>query len=465
MKNPILKSMIKKLFFNRILFFFFLFVVAASCSSEQVESGNQQEENVEDPVEEQPDEGGEPNSKSPNILLVIADDFGLDACPGYNLGTTKPNMPTLQNLMNNGIRFNNVWSNPTCSPTRAGILTGKYGFRTGVTRAGNVLSTTETTLQSHIDTNTSNSYSHAVIGKWHLGRTDSHPNDMGLSYFAGTTGNVTSYTNWELNINGSISNSTEYLTSKLTDLAIDWVGDQTKPWFLWLAYNAPHSPFHLPPTNLHSQGVLPSDQTSINNNPMPYYLASLEALDAEMGRLINSLSQEEKDNTIIIFVGDNGTPGQVVQSYHNRRAKGSVYQGGVNVPMVVSGKNVSRINDNENALINTTDLFATIADIAETGTTSIHDSQSFKGLFTAGSSNFRDITYTENLTDAGTTDVAIRNATHKYILFGDGTESLFNLVSNPLENPNLLSTNQLPLSDSDSAIKDELVAKLNAIDD
>ena len=282
--------MILKFYFNRILFFVVFSLAIASCSSNEIEPNNQQEEDhTEEPNPEQPQE-----TQGPNILLIIADDFGLDACPGYSLGTTKPNMPNLQNLMNTGIKFTNVWSNPTCSPTRAGILTGKYGFRTGVIRAGYELPTTETILQSYIDTNTNNAYSHAVIGKWHLGRSDSHPNDMGLSYFAGTTGNPGSYTNWELNINGTVSNSTEYITSKLTDLAIDWVDAQTKPWFLWLAYNAPHSPFHLPPNNLHSQGAISNDQTSIDNNPMPYYMASVEALDAEMGRLIDSMSQEGK---------------------------------------------------------------------------------------------------------------------------------------------------------------------------
>ena len=57
--------------------------------------------------------------------------MGLDATPGYNIGTVKPNMPTLQNMINSGVKFNNVWSNPTCTPTRATLLTGKYGFRTG----------------------------------------------------------------------------------------------------------------------------------------------------------------------------------------------------------------------------------------------------------------------------------------------------------------------------------------------
>ena len=239
-----------------------------------------------------------PTNSLPNILLVIADDMGLDACPGYSLGTIKPNMPNLQNLINTGIRFNNVWSNPTCSPTRAGILTGKFGFRTGVTKVDDELSTSETSIQKFLDLNTNAGYSHALIGKWHLSKDANHPNNMGIDYYAGIlNGTVQSYTNWNLNINGTTTISTEYTTTKLTDLAIDWVDSQTKPWFLWVAYNAPHTPFHVPPNNLHSQENLATDQGSIDANPLPYYMAALEALDTEMGRLINSMSQEEKDNT------------------------------------------------------------------------------------------------------------------------------------------------------------------------
>lgn len=407
---------------------------------------------------EQEMEENENPSTSPNILLVIADDMGLDACPGYDIGSIKPNMPNLQSLINSGVKFNNLWSNPTCTPTRAGIITGKYGLRTGVLEVDDPLSTTEVSLQKYLDLNKNEEYANAVIGKWHLSRDANHPNDMGVDYFAGFIGGgVRSYTNWTLNINGSTTTSTDYTTSKFTDLAIDWVSQQTKPWFLWLAYNAPHTPFHLPPNNLHSQSNLPSDQASIDNNPLPYYLAALEALDTEMGRLINTLSEEEKQNTIIIFIGDNGTPGQVAQEYNSRRVKGSIYQGGVNVPMIVSGNGVSRTNAAENALINTTDLYATIADIAGTGTTEIHDSKSFKGLFNGATLNNRAYTYTEN------DDYTIRNETHKYIYFSDGSEALYNLSTNPLENPNLLNANQLPLSTDNEAVKDELTSKLAEI--
>ncbi len=408
-------------------------------------------------------DGDNSSESKTNILLIIADDMGLDATPGYSIGTQKPNMPNLQEMINSGVRFNNLWSYPTCTPTRSSILTGKYGFRTNVMKVDDVLSTSETSIQKYLD-NSNAGYSHAVIGKWHLSRDTQHPLHMGVGYYAGLlSGGVQSYTNWNFTENGQTNNSSEYTTTKFTDLAIDWIDTQTQPWFLWLAYNAPHTPFHLPPSNLHSQGSLPTDDGSIDANPLPYYLAMLEAMDSEIGRLLNSLSTEEKDNTVIIFIGDNGTPNQVAQEYAGQRAKGSVYQGGVNVPMIISGKNVTRVNQIEDALLNTTDIFATIADIAETGTVEINDSKSFKELFTIPNVNFRDYIYTEIGKDNGGFDYTIRNSTHKYIRFENGNEAFYNLSNNALENPNLLNQNQLPLSDADSAIKDELTTEITNI--
>ncbi len=445
---------------NRFLIVLLFFILMVSCS-------NDVEGLQTDPIEEVPDEEEvdipvNNDGDGPNILLIIADDMGLDASPGYNVGSLKPQMPNLQSLIDTGIRFNNVWSNPTCTPTRGTIITGKYGLRTGIVSVDDPLSTSETSLQKFLDTNTGSTSSSAVIGKWHLSKNANHPNDMGIDYYAGSlTGGLQSYWNWNLTINGQTTASTEYTTTKITDLAIDWVATQTKPWFLWLAYNAPHPPFHLPPNDLHTRGLLPTDQGSIDANPLPYYLAMLEAMDSEYGRLINALTQAEKDNTVIIFIGDNGTPNQVLQEYS--RGKGTIFQGGINVPMVIAGKDVSRFNQTEDALINSTDLYATIAEIAGVNITAVHDSKSFKGLLTNIDADKRDYVYAEDGNADGTVDYAIRNTTHKYILYEDGSEGLYDLMMNPMESPNLLNANQLPLSAANSAIKDELVTKLAAI--
>ena len=399
-------------------------------------------------------------TEKPNILLIIADDMGLDASPGYQFGNEKPTMPHLNNFILNGIRFNNLWSYPTCTPTRSSIITGKHGFRTNMKKVGDELAISEISLQKYLDMNNSD-YVHAVIGKWHLSSDPTHPTKMGIGYYAGLlTGSAKTYLDWNYTTNGLTVTSNEYATTKFTDDAINWVGSQDKPWFLWIAYNAPHTPFHLPPTNLHSRGNLASDQTSIDANPRDYYMAMIEAMDTEIGRLLNSMTSEVRDNTVIIFIGDNGSPSQVAQEYNNKRVKGTVYHGGINVPMIVSGKGVTRKNSQDNSLINTSDLFITIANIAGINVTELNDSKSFKSLFTNEISNFRSYNYSEIARTTTTSDKTIRNLTHKYILFSDGSDAFFNLKNNPLEKPNLLSSNQPALSNEDLLILNDLKLKL-----
>ncbi|MDB9777999.1 sulfatase-like hydrolase/transferase [Polaribacter sp.] len=388
------------------------------------------------PLETPIDSGGFEVAK-PNILLVIADDMGKDAMPNFSEGTIKPNMPTLQSLMNSGITFDNFWSYPVCTPTRASVLTGKYGVNTNVIDVGDPISTAETSLQSYINSNTNNDYATSIIGKWHLSNSATDPITMGIDYFAGiVNGGVGDYFNWNFNENGTASNSRTYTTTKLTDFAIDWVDDQTKPWFLWMAYNAPHTPFHLAPTELHSQGNLPTDEASINANPIPYYMSAIEAMDTELGRFLSNLSSEERANTVIIFIGDNGTPGKVAQNPYSRlTVKGTLYQGGVNVPMIVSGVDVTRAGEREDALIQTTDLFATIANITGVSVSEIHNSKSFYPQLTSATNDGRSFVYTE-IVDG----YAIRNATYKLMKYDNGDEELYNLVQDPYENRNLIGT-------------------------
>jgi arylsulfatase A-like enzyme len=178
-----------------------------------------------------------------------------------------------------------------------------------------------------------------------------------------------------------------------------------------------------------------------------------------MGRLFNSISSEDLENTVIIFLGDNGTPGQVVQQYHSQRAKGSLYKGGINVPMIISGKDVSRINAQEDALISTTDIFATISELCGISTDEIHDSISFQDLLNSGGSNNRSHIYSE----LGNNYFAVRNLTHKYMSFEDGSEALYNLEENSFEMPNLLNPIQLPLSDNNQQNQSQLIAIANQI--
>jgi arylsulfatase B len=410
---------IQSIFFISI----FLFgIILSSCS--------------DDSVSETPDVEP-PTVESPNILFIIADDLGKDAINGFTEGSIKPNTPNIDAIRNGGLSFDNFWTYPTCTPTRSSIITGKYGYRTGVKGAGDILDQSEITLQKHISDNTNNNYATALIGKWHLSGNGlgADPESFGIDYFAGLIRGVTDdYYEWKFSEDGVSTEETSYATEKFTDLSIHWVCEQSKPWFLWLAYNAPHTPFHAPPSNMHNQGNLPAYVKGLD--PIPYYMAAIEAMDYQIGRLLDNIPADERENTIIIFIGDNGTPNQVAQSpYSSSTAKNTLYQGGVNVPMFISGNSISRLGTDDN-LITSTDLFATIAEIAGSSTKEIHDSKSFKSLFTSNENSIRDYQYSEM--DDGKTDAwTIGNGEYKLIVNTNGNQEMYDLVNDPYEQNNL----------------------------
>jgi len=393
---------------------------------------------------------------SPNILFIIADDLGTDASNQYDSGAEKPVTPTLDMLANEGLIFDNFWASPSCSPTRAALLTGKYGFRTDVLVPGNILDPLEEVIQEYIRANASVDYAQAVIGKWHLSGNDAnHPLDTGVEYYSGALEppDAANYFNWTLTTNGQTTSQSEYSTTVFTDEAITWVSEQDKPWFLWLAYTAPHSPFHLPPTDLHTQD-LPGTQEDIDNNPRDYYFAMIEAMDTEIGRLLDAIPQEQLDNTIIFFIGDNGTPGEVAQApFTNGHAKGSLYQGGIRVPMFVSGKGVTRIGEREDALINHTDFYSTIAALTGITISQVNDSVSFVDLLSNGNTGARDFLYTDHRTaEDEEPEWTIRNQQYKLINFNDGSQNLYDLLIDEFEQTNLI------MSGDQSSIITELEA-------
>ncbi|MEM9930192.1 MAG: sulfatase-like hydrolase/transferase [Bacteroidota bacterium] len=396
------------------------------------------------------------NTNPPNILLIIADDMGKDATPGFSEGSIKPNTPNIDALRQDGLVFQNFWSYPTCSPTRSAIITGKYGYRTGVKQAGDVLSISERTLQRHITEEAEADYTTAIVGKWHLSGEEigATPEAFGIDHYVGIIrGAVVDYYNWRLAEDGTSQLQTDYTSKVFTDHAIDWVGDQSEPWFLWLAYNAPHTPYHVPPAEMHSQGTL--EAYVDGTDPTRHYMAAIEAVDYQIGRLLEAIPAEERDNTIIIFIGDNGTPILAAQSpYTGATAKGTLYQGGVNVPMIISGAGVDRSGTDDN-LVSCADLYSTIAELAGLSVSEIHDSKSFKSLLTSAGSH-RDFQYAESATDTEER-WAISDGRFKLHVNSNGEEELYDLDADPYEGDNLLTGS---LSAEAESAKADLEAEL-----
>jgi arylsulfatase B len=391
-------------------------------------------------------------NKSPNIIFIIADDMGWDVFGKYpGINGTKAITNTLDSLATNGITFTNYWVTPVCAPTRASLLTGKYPFRTGV---GGVqqpqtatLANNEIIIQKHINNITQNKYATAVIGKWHISPNNqlNAPESFGANFFSGIfTGAAQNYYNWTQTSGGLQQTITTYTTTHFVNQSINWIQQQTKPFFLWLAFNAPHTPFHRPPLNLITNQTLADNQTAINANPYPYYLAAIEAMDREIGRLIASLTPEQKENTIFVFIGDNGTPTQVAQvPFNTNGTKNKLFQGGINIPLIISGKNVTRKNVVETALTQAPDMFPTFAEIANAGSASYQDGISIKPLLTDSNATKRTFVYSEQF--GNTSSVAdgytIRNKNFKLIHLDSGTEYYYKISIDPFEISNLfLST-------------------------
>ena len=307
----------------------------------------------------------------PNIIVILADDIGVD-CVSYEGDPTSPLTPRIDS---------NGYANPNCSPTRASLLTGQSAWRLGV---GNPigfgetdpvgLALTEPTIASSIDS----SYRKVLLGKWHVsdvnqtGGTGSPPVAgapplvMGFDRFVGTWANLNvnnqSYYDWDQNTdNNPPVQKTGYITSKTIDDAILEVllpaGDD--PLLMVVALHAPHNPWEIPPANL-----FPSSMPTATNRDI--FETMIVAMDTEIGRLVDAVAaSDESDNTYIIFLGDNGTASAVIEpQFESFKAKGSAYEGGVNVPFLVTGPGV--VPHVDQGLVSATDIFATVMDLSGT---------------------------------------------------------------------------------------------------
>lgn len=394
------------------------------------------------------------SQQKPNILLIIADDLGIDAINGYQSNALIPSTPTLDSLRQNGLKFTNTWATPQCTPSRASIMSGKYGIKTGVMRPPGNLDLEHTSLFNKLKEVTDTAYATAVIGKWHISNPVdyNHPTLHGVDHYEGLfTALVDDYYDWEKIVDGQPTQVKEYVTTNLTNSAIDWVDDQEKPWFLWLAHVAPHNPWHIPPTGLYT-----IDDTSDNKGK---YMASVEAMDSEIGRLLNSLDQETLENTVIIFVGDNGTPKPAIQYYPNTHTKSTIYEGGIRVPMFFTGYGVSRVGEQEDGLTHLTDLHATILEIAghqlQGG---LNNSLSIKASLTETNSIKRTYNYSD-YEDGGTEYWAIRNEQYKLIEDETGNQEFYDISINLFEDNNLINS----LTTEQAIVKTKLEQEAQAI--
>ena len=294
----------------------------------------------------------------PNLIVILTDDQGY-ADVGFN-GCKDIPTPNLDSIARNGVRFTSGYvSFSVCSPSRAGLLTGRYEQRFGHERnprfePGNRqsgLPLTETTLA---DTLGKVGYRSGIIGKWHLGaHPELHPLQRGFNEFFGMLGGGHRYFPEDLTIretsqaksqseedsyrlwilrNHEPVRTTQYLTDEFSDEAVRFIArHKTRPFFLYLAYNAPHGPLQATEKYLRRF-------PNIQNAKRRTYAAMVSAVDDGVGRVLAELrTQGLEDNTLVCFLSDNGGPTDANGSDNHplRGGKGSPWEGGFRVPFAV----------------------------------------------------------------------------------------------------------------------------------
>ncbi len=282
----------------------------------------------------------------PNILVILTDDQGRGDYSAF--GTKDLRTPNIDRLFHEGMTFENFFANsPVCSPTRAALLTGKYPDRVGVPgvireeepeNSWGWLAPSATLLPTLLKPA---GYHAAMVGKWHLGITSPNlPNERGFDVFRGFLGDMMDdyWTHLRhgqnfMRDNGDVVEPKGHATDVFTDWACDYLASRAHaetPFFLYLAYNAPHDPVQPPPEWLEKV-----KQREPGLDPKRAQLVALiEHLDSGIGRVLETLDKTGlAANTLLIFTSDNG--GRLVNGANNgpwRSGKEHVYEGGLRVP-------------------------------------------------------------------------------------------------------------------------------------
>ncbi|MBE0535231.1 MAG: sulfatase-like hydrolase/transferase [Phycisphaerae bacterium] len=319
----------------------------------------------------------EPAAK-PNIVMILVDDLGYGDLSSYGAKDLKS--PHIDALMSAGLRIDNFYANcPVCSPTRAALLSGRYPDMVGVPGV----------VRTHIENNWGYLSEHAVllpkvlkragyhtgiVGKWHLGlESPNTPNEHGFDHFHGFLGDMMDdyYHHRRDGFNFMRLNDKEidpegHATDLFTQWAIDYIGERAgakQPFFLYLAYNAPHTPIQPPKEWVEKVG----EREKGISERRAKLVALIEHLDDGIGKVVAALKAcGAADNTLVIFASDNG--GQINVGGTNgalRAGKQDMYEGGIKAPFcAVWPGRIAAGGRNDECFAMTMDLYPTMCEAA-----------------------------------------------------------------------------------------------------
>ena len=398
------------------------------------------------------------SSKKPNIIIILADDMGY-ADVGFN-GCKDIPTPNIDRIATNGVKFTNGYvCFSVCGPSRAGLLTGRYPQRFGYERNPQYrphdpnmgLPKSEKTLAESLK---QVGYVSGIIGKWHQGADISnHPLNRGFNEFFGHLGGGHRYFPEELTIQDSYAVDNDegmsyqtwilrnhepiltkkYLTDEFSDEAVRFLeSHQKQPFFLYLAYNAPHTPLQA------SQEYL-DRFPKIVDEKRKTYAAMVSAVDDGVGRLLDKLESLQLDkNTLVYFLSDNGGPEKSNGSDNGvlREGKSSIYEGGYRVPFVMQWKGTVKPGVYDNP-VSSLDIFATIAALSKSPVKKDHslDGVNLIPFITGKNKGLpHETIYLRKFDEKG---YSVRYKDLKLVLKKDGERQLYNLKEDIGEQNNI----------------------------
>ena len=380
------------------------------------------------------------NDSKPNIIIILADDAGYSDF-GF-MGSVEIKTPNLDQLALDGVTFNNAYvSASVCSPSRAGLLTGMYQQRFGHecnldSDVNNSFDPNQITIAEALKTE---GYTTGLIGKWHLGdKTQNHPLKNGFDYFWGFISGARNYFYNPNEVNrNSIRNVVEnysqtkfegYLTDVLGEKAISFIdknNQSNNPFFLFLSFNAPHTPMQA------KEEVL----QKFKDNPRQVYASMMWSMDEAIGNVIDALKENNQyDNTIIYFLSDNGAAmSNNASPFPFKGWKGNQFEGGIKTPMIMTWKNKIKSNTQFDGFISALDIFKTSLEVSNVNDELMVNADG-KNIMNYLNDN---IIQNENLFWRKDKMATVRSGNYKLIRLNDTSTVLYNIENNFFEDLDL----------------------------
>ena len=376
----------------------------------------------------------------PNIIIILADDAGYSDF-GF-MGSDEIKTPNLDQLALDGVTFNNAYvSASVCSPSRAGLLTGMYQQRFGHecnldSDVNNSFDPNQITIAEALKTE---GYNTGLIGKWHLGdKAQNHPLKNGFDYFWGFISGARNYfydpnEEFRNSIRNVVENYSQtkfdgYLTDVLGDKAIGFINknhESNNPFFLFLSFNAPHTPMHA------KDDVL----EKFKDNPRQVYASMMWSMDEAIGNVVETLKENDQyDNTIIYFLSDNGAAmSNDASPFPFKGWKGNQYEGGIKTPMIMTWKNKIKSNTHFDGFISALDIYKTSLEASKVNNEYMINADGKNIMNYLNDNNIKN----ENLFWRKDKMATVRSGKYKLIRLNDTSTVLYNIENNYFEDIDL----------------------------